>query len=1012
MINKQRGASRLPMDFLKKYQKYVWSLVAIAIYALLGFFLAPWLVEKNLTASVRENFAAELRLETVVINPFVLSLRMDGIELDDPSGAPIARINQLFINFQLSSLFRRAWTFDEFRVTSPEFFVARDELGNLNLAYLFNPSTENNALAANEVEPAITPALIFDFAIEDGTINWRDEVPAETVATRFGPINIEIAELNTLPGRSGQQSVLITTDSAGTLSWTGSLQLNPLKSVAHASVKGSHFPLLSAYIRHQSGFDIVDGNVDVELNYTIDTKSDGTISAAVDDFNLTLTDLAIDTFSGTNAADNPNQDKEVLRLPKARLTDGKFRWPDKTISVTALTLDDARVSLFRDATGTLNVIRAPSDPAPDDLETDSRPANPTNGDSWRVSLQSFAINHLVVGMVDYGVEPFADIGIADFNLEVGDISNEPGAQFPISLALQVRTGGTLSADGVVSVLPEVELELDLVIDDMALAGAHPYIKPLADVNMDSGTLNLNGRLRSSNQETLSFAGDLSIVNFEITETDEGSRLGSWRRMDVNHLALSISKQELEISEILLDRLYGDIVVAADGSLNLGRIQKPAEDTISKADKEAGETASNESAMAVTIGRIVLTDAAADFADFSLPLPFSARIEKLNGNMTTISTRSSEASTVAFEGRVDDNGFVRVTGSITPLDPSANTNITVAFQNVFVPKFSSYTIPFAGREIASGRLDLNLGYQVTDSQLVGENSIILRDLELGERVPHPDAISLPLGLAVALLKDVDGKINIDLPVRGDLNDPEFSYGGVIGKALGSLIIKIVASPFILLGKLLGVEADELETINFLDGRADLIPPELERAAQIAAALSLRPELALEIAGVSDADADGLALRIVQLDATVEERIASLDTAEDSEGMYADQLMIVLEALFAELPITGDSSLALEEMRARSTTDSATDGDGDATPVTRFDELAYTNELRQKLIENQMLPESALAELALERAKNTRIAILASNESLENRVNIVASKSIEKKSSEMIRMKVKLSVGDSE
>jgi len=1010
MTEEQNMSPRTPVNYLRKYRHYVWSLVAVAVYAALGFLLAPWMLEKTLTTSVRENFAAELRLETVAVNPFVLSLRLDGIELDDPTGAPVAHIDQLFINFQLSSLFRWAWTFDEFRLTSPEFFIARDEHGNLNLAYLFAASAETSPIAGDDVEPGVTPALIFDFAIENGTINWSDEVPVETVETRFGPIDIAIAELNTLPNRSGQQTVLITTEDAGILSWTGSLQLNPLRSVAHASIKGSHFPLLSAYIRHQSGFDIVDGNLDVELNYTIDTRPDGTISAGVDDFNLTLTDLAVETFSGTHTVGNRTSDREVLRLPNTRLTEGTLRWPEKSVSVAALTLDDARVSLFRDSSGALNVIRAHSDPAIDEPESDDRPDNPTDGGSWHVSLQNFAVNHLALSFEDHGVEPFADVGIADFNLNVADISNEPGVQFPTSIELQVRTGGTLTADGLVSVLPEVELELDLVIDEIALAGAHPYIKPLADVNMDSGSLNLNGQLRSSSQEILSFAGDLSIVNFEITETDEGSRLGSWQRMDANHLALSVSKQELEVSEILLDQLYGDIVVAADGSLNLGRVEKSVGGETSTASQDAGEPESGASAMAITIGRIVLTGAAADFADFSLPLPFSARIENLNGNMSTISTRSSEASTVAFEGKVDDNGFVRVAGSITPLDPSANTDITVTFQNVFVPKFSSYTIPFAGREIASGSLDLSLGYQVTDGQLVGENSVILRNLELGEKVPHPDAMSLPLGLAVALLKDVDGKIDIDLPVRGDLNDPEFGYGRVIGKALGNLIIKIVASPFALLGKLLGVEADELEYINFLDGRADLIPPELQRAGQVAEALALRPELMLEISGVVNAEADGLALRTAQLDATVEARIVKLDSAADSEDMYADQLMNVLEMLFVESPVATDGSLALEELRIRFTT--VPDADGNARPTAEFDQLAYTNELRRKLIENQAVSESALADLASERARNTRAAILENNETLAHRVNIVASQSIAKKPDEMIRMRVRLSVGESE
>ena len=204
------------IDFLNKHRKYVWAAVVVAIYATLGFFLAPWLLQKSLVESVHEGYGAELRLEKVEVNPFVLSLRLTGFELDDPDGAPVARVESIFINFQLSSLFRWAWTFDEFRVTALELFVARDESGNLNLAYLFAETAEPAPETKEEPASAITRMLVFDFAIENCAINWHDEVPVDTIETRFGPINIEIEELNTLPNRSGQQSVLITTESTGT----------------------------------------------------------------------------------------------------------------------------------------------------------------------------------------------------------------------------------------------------------------------------------------------------------------------------------------------------------------------------------------------------------------------------------------------------------------------------------------------------------------------------------------------------------------------------------------------------------------------------------------------------------------------------------------------------------------------------------------------------------------------------------------------------------------------------
>ena len=998
MTQVNRNAVGPVIVFLGRYRRYVWSTAAVAIYALLGFFLAPWLLQKGLIDAIRSDYDAELRLEKVEVNPFVLSLRLNGFELDDPDGAPVANIESIFVNFQLSSLVRWAWTFDELRVTSPELFVARDDAGNLNLSYLFDQMEEQSPAATDESGSAITRMLIFDFAIDNGAINWHDEAPVDTIDTRFGPIDIEIVELNTLPNRSGQQAVLITTESTGTLSWTGSLQLNPLKSVAHASIKGSHFPLTSAYIHHETGFDIVEGNADVELDYVVDTLADGTVSAAVENFNLTFNDVVVYTFSGALGVDATSLDREVLTLPEIRLTGGELHWPERTVSIEALAVDDVLVNIYRDESGVLNI----EPPAAGGVDDEPEGESDADGE-WQVSLQNLAINHLVLDLEDHSVKPFADVGIREFNLSVSDISNEAGARFPTSLELQVRTGGTMKMSGAVSMLPEVEFDLDVAIDNIALAGAHPYIKPLADVNLESGAINLTGKIASTGEEQFAFGGSLEIVDFEITETDEGSRLGSWQRMTARKVELSISNNALEISEVLLDHPFGDIVIAADGSLNLGRIEKGAE-TEGGDSESAAEHASTGPPLVVTVGRVVINNAAADFADFSLPLPFSAKIADLNGDMTTISTESSEPSTVSFEGRVDEHGFVSVTGSVTPLDPSSDTDITVSFQNVPMPKFTAYTVPFAGREIASGSLDLSLGYQVTDSQLVGENSIILRDFELGEKVPHPDAMSLPLGLAVALLKDSEGKIDIDLPVGGDLDDPEFSYGGVIWQALGNLIVKIVASPFTLLGKLIGVEASELEYIQFIDGRSDLTPPELERAAKLAEALALRPELVLEISGVVDAAADGLALRTEQLDAVVEAQIAALEASAGNEDMYAEHRKAVLESLYSDHSLADDGSLLLQELRARFTTQTAAE-EGKA-PTAEFDELAYTNELRRQLIDLQPLPATGLSNLALARAENTRSAILENDASLAERIDLTETTTIEKKSDEPIKMKVTL------
>jgi membrane-bound inhibitor of C-type lysozyme len=468
-------------------------------------------------------------------------------------------------------------------------------------------------------------------------------------------------------------------------------------------------------------------------------------------------------------------------------------------------------------------------------------------------------------------------------------------------------------------------------------------------------------------------------------------------------------ESLEVSEVIFTEPYGDILITEDGSINLGRVQKGETTGEGNAGDEGVAAESDEEVvaertddgLAVTIGRVVVNDASADFADLSLPLPFAAKIAALNGEMSTIATASAEPSTVELEGDVDEFGQVQIGGTVTPLDPPANTDIAVAFRNVDMPKFSAYSIPFAGREIASGRLDLDLGYQIVEGELVGENRIVLRDFELGDKVDHPDALSLPLGLAVALLKDPDGRISLDVPVRGSVDDPEFRIGGVVAKALVNVLTKIVTSPFALLANLVGAEGDELEYLAFAPGRGDLSPPEREKVAKIAEALAMRPQLVLQVSGVYEPGADGAVLRSDMVDARIDERI---EVASDGdEEMYADLRREVIEQLFTESMTDTDPAVVLSEVRAATTA-------VNETGESQFDELAFAEALRDKLVDMQPVTETDLLALAEARAQSVRQAMLESDAGIAARVVSAEAATGESDDDGNIRMQVRLSASE--
>jgi hypothetical protein len=280
----------------------------------------------------------------------------------------------------------------------------------------------------------------------------------------------------------------------------------------------------------------------------------------------------------------------------------------------------------------------------------------------------------------------------------------------------------------------------------------------------------------------------------------------------------------------------------------------------------------------------------------------------------------------------------------------------------MPGASPYVIRFAGHKVASGKLDLKLHYVLRDGILDGNHKIVLRDFALGEKVPYPDALDLPYGLAISLLKDSSGNIDIDLPVEGDVNDPTFRIGGVIMKALANLITSIVTAPFRLLGRLVGFgDSEDFDQIYFTAGRADLAPPEREKVAKIADALVMRPNLALTIHGVTNAEADGRALREAALRARLDTRVGDQDAA--------GRLKIVQSMAKESIP-----GIDLAALRAQFTQPPASGA------AAAFDETAYLKALFVKLVDVEPLPANAVDALAAQRTAAVREGLTA-NASLD-------------------------------
>ena len=406
------------------------------------------------------------------------------------------------------------------------------------------------------------------------------------------------------------------------------------------------------------------------------------------------------------------------------------------------------------------------------------------------------------------------------------------------------------------------------------------------LKLASGRLSTAGRVRYNGQEA-DYKGDFALRDLRLLE-EGGAVFLVWKSLTSRSFEVTPSK--LDISELTLDGLDTQLIINKDKTLSFKRILKPS---------QASAAPAKPSAFVVNLERLRFSRGEMDFADYSLALPFGTRIHALKGVVTGLSTRPDALGQLVLDGQVDDYGIARAVGKIDLMNPTDFTDIKVVFRNIEMARLTPYSATFAGRRITSGKLSLDLEYKIVQRQLQGKNQVVMDKLTLGEKVASPEAHDLPLDLAVSILQDSDGRIDLGLPISGSLDDPKFSYGGIIWQAISNVLSKIVTAPFRALGALFGGD-DKFENIVFEAGSPVLTPPEREKLVRLAEVLTKRPGLSLAVQGVY-ADTDRTAIQDLQLRRTIAGMSGQhLETDEDPGPLAGHQPKVqkALESQFSD------------------------------------------------------------------------------------------------------------------
>ena len=562
-------------------------------------------------------------------------------------------------------------------------------------------------------------------------------------------------------------------------------------------------------------------------------------------------DLSKVTFTPPGAA------TPLLALDSATLEGDSIDTGKRVARLKEIVLRGGGTRLVRDAKGKIELLDAlapASRGAARKALEEAAKAAQAEGAPWQFHLDALKLEGFGLAVADESFTPALRYDLADVSATLQNLSNDPKTPVDFDAALRVAQGGSAAAAGRFAG-DGSSADARVKVSRVNLAPLQPALAPYATLVLKSSALSAEATLRYEKKKSgaaLRAKGALDIAGLDIDEAQGGERFLAWKLLSATGIRFSLAPDRLSVAEVRLVEPQAKITIFKDRSVNLATVLKKQEPAKPAAPAQAG-------AFPVSVERVRVENGTVDFSDLSLALPFAARVREVGGVVAGVSSDPASRAEVKLEGRVEEHGLARVDGSLSPFAPKRFMDLRAEFRNVEMTPLSPYSATFAGRKIASGRVSLDLEYKIKDGKLEGENKVLLDKFTLGERVESPSALHLPLDLAIALLTDSEGKIDVAVPVRGDVDNPKFSYGHLIWQAIVTVIKNIVTAPFRALGALLGGGAAQLDAVAFDPGSGRLLPTELEKLKKVAEALQKRPKLKVIVDGRYHSAADGEALR---------------------------------------------------------------------------------------------------------------------------------------------------------
>ncbi|UZE57869.1 DUF748 domain-containing protein [Aeromonas veronii] len=850
---------------LLRYLAYVFLLFLILITLLL--WQTPRLIQRYLPGWLAEHYGLQLTLGEIDVGLRNPSLTLGTTALLDAKQQPIIGFEQLFITPNLQASWQqKGVVLSAFTLTKPVMLLQRltDKKGEVRLNLTDALATLLTPAPSPEPETASAPLLI-DIAsvnVTDGHVRYQDQ-RKESEPGWLPPLNLEkvtlkLDNLRTEANHPTAYQLNAAINGKSSLAAHGKLDVMRGMGQGKVSFKQVELkpfaPLWAPYLK----LDLAKGHANAEVEYQLKEGKQGVLwqlskgKLTLDNWQLkkhkgdefarfgqlTLSELAVDG------------QKQSLQIGKVTLQQPLLRAtlnPQQELDLADLLIEQAPAKPVKGAHVANEVANNAAPKSAQQAKTAGNGKKHAPDKPWQWQIKQILIDKGDLTLTESSSGKPQARQLSGLKLTLGPLGSKGEQPSKLTLATHFNQSSPLAFDGQLTLSP-FTISGDINQQGLPLTLAQPYLADLVRIKVQSGLLSSKTRLdlattAQGDLSKLTLQGGLDVNGLKVVDRADNQRLLEFNTLALTGLTYDGISQQMRIKDIALNKPFARIEINEDGTTNLQQLLLPQPAAAKSTEAKAGSKAPD---FRFTIDQLRTEQGNLRFADRSLSQDFVADIASLGGQSRHISNIPGQRSDLAFNGKVDRYAPVTIRGGTNLLVTNPILDIAVAFHNLELTTFTPYSGTYAGYAIDKGQLSMKLHYKLEGNRLEGDNDITIKKLQLGEKIKSDQAKDLPLGLAIALLSDANGVIQMNLKVKGDLDQPDFSIGNIFWDVLGNTLSKAITSPFSLLASLAD-GTEDLDELPFLPGDPDLTPTQQEKLVKLAQALKDRPKLSMNIRG---------------------------------------------------------------------------------------------------------------------------------------------------------------------